>query len=207
MADESEDFSTLNDMVTEAQQYGAQASFGKPSLDADSLSNIITSLASSLTTSKTKTEMTELNTGKAKLVRMDIEREKLNTPDYVGDWKFYESNNREIRHVNKFWIWSDRQTNGFVDVVDTRCYVCFDENASNECPTCGASFLCTSCYIKNNGFAWHMTRYNNHQSDCQRNLSFIRMKSLVHKDLPSWSIAVKDQIFGEGAERIVRKGK
>lgn len=78
MAEESEDFSTLNDMVTEAQQYGSQATFGKPSLDADSLSNIITSLASSLTTSRT--EMTELRTGKAKLLRTDIEREKLNTP-------------------------------------------------------------------------------------------------------------------------------
>ena len=54
-------FTTLNEMVTEAQSYGAVASFGKPSLDADSLSNIVSSLASSLTTSKT--EMSELKTG------------------------------------------------------------------------------------------------------------------------------------------------
>ena len=83
MAEASEDFSTLNEMVTEAQSYGAVASFGKPSLDADSLSNIVTSLASSLTTSKT--EMSELKTGKMKEVRMDVTREKRNTPDYEGD--------------------------------------------------------------------------------------------------------------------------
>mmetsp|Transcript_16186 Transcript_16186/g.18444 ORF Transcript_16186/g.18444 Transcript_16186/m.18444 type:complete len:202 (+) Transcript_16186:447-1052(+) len=63
MADEGEDFSTLHSMVDEATSYGAVASFGKPSLDADSLSNIITGLASSLTTSKT--EMTNMATGKS----------------------------------------------------------------------------------------------------------------------------------------------
>ena len=87
MAELSEDFSVLNDMVTEAQQYGAQASFGKPSLDADSLSNIITTLASSLTASKT--EMTNMKTGAAKMLRMDVEREKVNTPDHIGSWKEY----------------------------------------------------------------------------------------------------------------------
>lgn len=72
MAEEGEDFSTLHQMVDEAKAYGAIASFGKPSLDADALSNIITSLASSLTTSKT--EMTELATGRSKTVRMDVRR-------------------------------------------------------------------------------------------------------------------------------------
>ena len=33
------------------------------------------------------------------------------------------------------------------------------------------------------------------------------MGTLIRKEIPSWSIAVKEQIFEEGAERIVRKGK
>lgn len=51
---------------------------------------MITSLASSLTTSKT--EMTKLVTGKSKTVRMDVRREKIGTPDndFVTDeWHIY----------------------------------------------------------------------------------------------------------------------
>ena len=110
MAELSEDFSVLNDMVTEAQQYGAQASFGKPSLDADSLSNIITTLASSLTASKT--EMTNMKTGAAKMLRMDVEREKVNTPDHIGSWKEYKSDGGdENSYVKRVWSWSWREGN------------------------------------------------------------------------------------------------
>jgi hypothetical protein len=102
MAEEGEDFSTLLSMVDEAKAYGAVATFGKPSLDADSLSNIVTSLASSLTTSKT--EMTELATGKSKTVRMDVRREKMGTPDdtFVTDeWYIYRNES-----ALAFWDWS-----------------------------------------------------------------------------------------------------
>ena len=205
MAEQGEDFSTLNDMVTEAQQYGAQASFGKPSLDADSLSNIITSLASSLTTSKT--EMTELNTGKAKLLRMDIKREKLNTPDSIGNWTQYTNNyDGNTNYVNRIWSWNTRHRNGFVEVIDTRCGNCFEENAKNECPSCRSYSLCTYCFCFNDpGFRVHQSRYNNHRSECSVLLSNKRSGHIVSKELPSFSIAVKEQYFGEGAERLVRK--
>ncbi|KAL7548558.1 hypothetical protein ACHAWF_012911 [Thalassiosira exigua] len=204
MAEESEDFSTLNDMVTEAKQYGAQASFGKPSLDADSLSNIITSLASSLTTSKT--EMTELMTGKAKTVRMDIQREKLNTPDHVGTWKYYMSADEE-NCVNRFWTWDYRSGgSGFLKILDTRCAYCFVQNGLlMECPTCKGFYMCRTCHMDQGGFADHRTRHGNRHSQCSAKLAKIRMGKIVRKDLPSWSLAVKEQTFGEGAERIVRK--
>lgn len=102
MADMNEDFSVLNDMVTEAKSYGAQASFGKPSLDTESLSNIISSLATSLTTSKT--EMTEMRTGVTKMIRMDVTREKPNTPDNVGKWREY-SNQSNDYFVQRIWGW------------------------------------------------------------------------------------------------------
>ena len=206
MAEESENFSTLNDMVTEAKKNGAQAFFGKPSLDADSLSNIITNLASSLTTSRS--EMTELRTGKAKLLRMDIEREKLNTPDHIGGWKEYT--NCGSLYVRRYWSWSYRQVDGFVPIVDTRCAYCYDEDAEIECPGCNAYFVCGGCsrllYGQDIEFKAHRSRYDNPQSECEQNLAKIRMGSLRHKELPSFSIAVKDRFFGEGAERIVRKG-
>jgi hypothetical protein len=73
MADDTEDFSTLRAMVAEADSFGALASFNKPSLSTDSLSNIITSLVTSLASSKT--EMTDLKTGKSRSVRADVLRE------------------------------------------------------------------------------------------------------------------------------------
>lgn len=205
MAELSEDFSVLNDMITEAQQYGAQATFGKPSLDADSLSNIITTLASSLTASKT--EMTNMKTGAAKMLRMDVEREKVNTPDHIGSWKEFKSDGGdENSYVRRVWSWSWRKGNRFVKIVDTRCAYCYTEDTNRiECPTCKAHFICGGCYGQDIGLKDHKARYNNRQSHCQNNLSQIRMGHLRRKELPSFSIAVKDQHFNEGAERIVFK--
>ena len=67
MADSNEDFSVLSDMVDEAKSYGSIATFGKPSLDSESLSSLVSSLASSVTS--TKTEMTEAESGKSKPVQ------------------------------------------------------------------------------------------------------------------------------------------
>lgn len=201
MADATENFSTLNDMITEAQQYGAQASFGKPSLDADSLSNIITSLASSLTTSKT--EMTELATGKAKLLRMDMQREKLNTPDHVGSWKVYDDYFGS-NFVHRFWSWNYKM-NDFMEVVDTRCAACSVEKALHVCPDCNAHHLCTKCILGKGDFTRHQMRENYQQSECDGLQARQRQGDLVKKELPSFSIAVKGQIFSEGAERAVRK--
>lgn len=43
MADSNEDFSVLSDMVDEAKSYGSIATFGKPSLDSESLSSLVSS--------------------------------------------------------------------------------------------------------------------------------------------------------------------
>ena len=51
---EVEAFQTLNDMVTEADAYGAKSSFNLPSLDTESLSNIISSMSSSFASTKTE---------------------------------------------------------------------------------------------------------------------------------------------------------
>ena len=42
-------------------------------------------------------------------------------------------------------------------------------------------------------------------SHCDRNLARCRSGELARKDLPSFDIAIKQNIFGEGAERVVRK--
>ena len=55
-----------------------------------------------------------------------------------------------------------------------------------------------------------MGAFSRHQmGECSILLRKVEMGSLLPKDeeqLPSFCIAVKDQAFGEGAERIVRKG-
>lgn len=212
MAEESADFSTLEEMVEEAKQYGSVASFGKPSLDADSLSHIVSGLASSLTTSRT--EMTELRTGELRQVRMDIVREKLHTLDSEGTWKNYAVDD-ESRYVMRFWgwTWNERRSGGFAEIVTRRCAYCFSEDRLTCCPDCNAAnFVCKSCFRGRNRFDYHNHKasYGGSISECDKLLKRVAMGSLVHKneeDLPSFCIAVKDQAFGEGAERIVRKGK
>jgi len=205
MAEGGEDFSTLSDMVTEAQSYGAVASFGKPSLDADSLSNIITTLATSLTTSVT--EMTNLVTGKARQVRMDITRERIGTPDdhhLTSDWIAYNSN---TNYVDTLWSWNYK-INQFVNLMDSRCGSCWTETNVFEttkdtikgylCHNCRAKSFCSRCLSSGE------TSF--HRKECSDFLRARRLGTLIRPtDYFSWSMAVKKTIFGEGAERIVRK--
>ena len=211
MAEASEDFSTLNDMVTEAQSYGAVASFGKPSLDADSLSNIVTTLASSLTTSRT--ELSELKTGTMKEVRMDVTREKRNTPDYEGDWTFHESNDPKFK-VNKIMTWSHRSKSesGFVDVVDPRCAGChkhvgYQMSATRGivCSKCNAFCICYTCHKKGIMDTHTKKQAGKKAAQCDQFLIKTRSGELIRKELPSFDIAIKQNIFAEGAERVVRK--
>lgn len=71
-ADPSEEFSTLQAMTEACADYGCQATFHKPSLNAESLQSILSNLSSTLTT--TKTELTELAGSKQRTVR-DVKRE------------------------------------------------------------------------------------------------------------------------------------
>ncbi len=205
MAEKSTDFSTLENMVEEAKQYGSIATFGKPSLDADSLSHIVSGLASSLTTSRT--EMTELRTGKSRKVRMDIVREKLHAPDWEGTWKNYAIDD-ESRYVHRFWAWSfNRRRGDFVEIVSRRCMLCYSEDRLYSCADCSAAHICARC-LSRGGDAFASAGHRG--VECESLLRRFDMGNLQHKDagqLPSFCIAVKDQVFGEGAERIVRKGE
>ena len=251
MAEEGEDFSTLHQMVNEAKAYGAVASFGKPSLDADALSNIITSLASSLTTSKT--EMTELATGKGETVRMDVRRflssplppallpsspllspsltqppqisfwdrltmvcllpllllpplrEKVGTPDdafLTDEWYIYRHES-----VGSFWDWS-YEKDDFVEIVETRCMGCWAFVAPARriytCPACKVATYCSQeC----------MSRSKQPEDHggvlvCSKFRSKLQSGMMATKDersLPSWSVAMRKTVFGEGAERMVHK--
>ena len=131
---EDEDFSTLNSMVDEATSYSAVASFGKTSLDVDSLSNIITGLASSLTLSKS--EGTSMETRKPRNIRMDIIRERKNTPDdenVTSDWNCYDS--KSTTYVNRIWTWSNH-FDDFAQVVDSRCTNCWKNTDGNDVRLC-----------------------------------------------------------------------
>jgi len=199
MAEEGEDFSTLNNMVQEATAYGAVAHFGKPSLDADSLSNIITGLASSLTASKT--EMTNLATGETRKIRMDITRERKDTPDdfiLTSDWTSYKYPSSNF--VNRIWSWSYSQDD-FVRVADIRCGICWknvDEARRFACSHCKAYNICYGCLTGK-------LMKKHRETQCKNFIGQIQSHKLTVKEVPSFNIAMKTQIFGEGAERIVRK--
>ena len=209
MADMDRDFSALNNMVTEAQSYGAPATFGKPSLGVDSISHIISSLATSLTT--TKTEMTSINTGSAKEVRTDVTREKHGTPDNVGTWTNYQNSDRNC-FVRRIWSWRHRGGLDFVQLVDPRCFNCYKHvgyqsniNSGVVCHICEGFALCHSCNSGPQILQDHYKQVGHRQSKCDELVAKKRMGKMLRRELPSHSIAVKNEIFGEGAERIVRK--
>ena len=151
--------------------------------------------------------MTELRTGELRKVRMDIVREKLHAPDSVGTWKNYATDD-ESRYVERFWAWTHtkRRTGDFVEIVSRRCMFCYSEDRLYHCPDCNAAFVCASCYFRSGGDA-----FSRHEmGECGTLSRQIAQGYLLHKDeeqLASFCIAVKDQAFGEGAERIVRKGE
>ena len=161
MANQStEDFSVLEQMTKEALEYGAVASFNKPSMDSDSLSQIISSrVASSLTS--TKTELTNLTSGKSLIVRSDLIRERKDAPDDLDptrDWKLFNSSQQYTVDV---WTWNKKKrhvggNNDFVRLIDPRCSACYSvvvmnlEGAANQqrgtiCAGCKACFFCWDC--------------------------------------------------------------
>eukprot|EP00804_Cyclotella_cryptica_P026263 CCRYP_019835-RA/>CCRYP_019835-RA protein AED:0.28 eAED:0.10 QI:0/0/0/1/1/1/3/0/562 len=212
MADAKEDFSVLNDMVTEAKSYGLQALFGRPSLDSESLSYLITSLALSVTS--TRSEMTDAKSGICKQVR-DVTREKTNTPDDKGAWYMFER--KESFRVVSVSTWQYK-TNDFIELVDPRCAICYAHVGYQVnltkiivCGICNAFCVCYSCQKDNNEdtdclMQSHCAkRAGRKPSQCSTYLSKVRSGDLIMKQLPSFFIAFKEKISGKGAERIVRK--
>ena len=203
--DENENFSTLLDMVNEANAYGAIGSFNKPSMHTDSLSNIITSMVTTLTGSKT--EMTDVKTGKSKTVRNDIRRERKGTPDDVcltDEWIAYR--NRDDQHfVRRVWSWS-YETNDFLYLRDPRCIYCFQTVVPHsshapgiKCPHCRACNVCQQCYASGQ-FVKHFKK-----KECYDWLRDVQTGRLVKKKITSFAVAMKKPIFDEGAERMVHK--
>lgn len=202
---QDENFSVLNDMVTEAQNYGSVASFHKPLLDARSLSKIMTSFGTSMTLSKT--ELT--NSGGISKAVKDVQPERKDAPDddcVTEEWKVYSSHGDD-KYVRRIWSWSYIK-NQFVYLKDPRCIVCYNECVATfsiscgrkmgmQCPNCQACVICMDCMEINSSHVQSAT--------CYRFLKDLRIGQMIDRPLPSFSVAMKVPIFEEGAERIVHK--
>jgi hypothetical protein len=209
MADDTEDFSTLRAMVAEADSFGALASFNKPSLSTDSLSNIITSLVTSLASSKT--EMTDLKTGKSRSVRADVLRERKGVPDdleLTDEWRAFRGNSNS-NYVFRIWSWS-YEKDDFVQLIDPRCIECSRLVCNGIhlapsplvgllCPKCKACCVCWRCAVNDS----HLQ--DKRPGECKRFLRDRRSGKLIKQPVTSFSMAIKKLVFGEGAERIVYK--
>jgi hypothetical protein len=193
MADQDEDFSTLQAMVRKAKSLGAIASFRKPSLDVDSLSDIVTSVASTLTSART--EIRELGGKQARTVRVDVTREEHGAPDdefLTSDWQTYE--------VLGFWSWCNKRNN-FAKVFDWKCECCrADCRLSRDdmiCPDCQAVCYCSE--------VCRQAISSDHKAKCEALASDLHKGMIVHKEIHSFKVAIRQTIFGEGAERMVHK--
>ena len=90
-----------------------------------------------------KTNTTDVGTGKSKTVRMDVSREKIGAPDdsYANDeWWTYAN-----EEVAGFWEWSTA-LNSFVRILDMRCYGCWKgvTKDSVRCKTCQVVTYCSA---------------------------------------------------------------
>ena len=126
MAGGDEDFRTLERMANEAKMYGAQASFQRPSLNANSLSQVVSSSLSSSLSSRLELTSTKSGTTVSRSVRTDVQRERQNAPDDIqvnNDWRVFQANG-DGAHVGNVWTWSAR-ANDFAMIIDPRCMACF----------------------------------------------------------------------------------
>ena len=218
-------FSLLQELVLQARAYGCVADFHQQPqlLGLESLSHAITTFASSV--SQSQTELTSVRAeGNNKHVRVkSVVAERRDAPDDVSltdQWKVY-SNASTSRYVQRVWAWS-HQRNDFCYLQDPRCVGCFRECTTSFsvscqrqigrlCPHCQTCVVCTDCEDK------RRNRNNDDDNDddkggihtaaqCFRFLQDCKSGKLIKSNpLPSWSVALKTPIWGEGAERIVRK--
>jgi len=207
MADnKKEDFSVLEGMVNEAKEFDISATLYKPSLSTDALSSIVSTLTSSLTVSRT--ELTELDTGRARLVRPNISRERRNAQNddvpTSEDWRVFMASSNHM-YPERVYMWNSRQ-NDFATLLDPRCIGCYDmvgvdygdgqytadKKKGKLCAGCKAVFICHQCS-------------ENEDHDCEA-ASHDRRNGLISlKSLPSFNFAYKKHAFGEGAERLAFK--
>ncbi len=97
------------------------------------------------------------------------------------------------------------------EIFDPRCALCRKEvgEVSNlkgiVCDRCKSYCVCHSCNTLYKSMHRHQSRLDSQRTTCDYLLNKRRVGKLNRKTLPSFSIAVKENVFGEGAERIVRK--
>ena len=198
---DDETFDTLNSMVTEADAFGARSSFHVPSLDTMSLSTIVNSMSSLL--SSTKTEMTDLATGETRAVRRDVRSERKGTVDDLSptdDWRLYGATVISPLYVRRVSSWSVPKDD-FVHLRDPRCVFCWkasiDPPLNEWCKNCNVATICHKCA--------HKSGIHIESDECHRLLKDHRLGKIATLAVSSFSVGIKIPIFGEGAERVVRK--
>jgi hypothetical protein len=235
MAEPSEDFAILQAMVEEARDFGVQAVFQRPTLHLSELSVAISSLASSLCT--TKTSMIDRRTGQRQMVRTDIVHERKSSvkQDWIRpnhEWKVF-SNRDVMNYVLRFSIW-DTQKDEFVckctvvkagihaefcsliflplttiGLMDSRCVFCYQTMSAGYdeaiqtigkcmvpgdlCHNCRACYICSRCCRPHDPV------------DCATYLQHKKNRKMVVRKVPSFSVAMKNAVFGQGEERIVHQ--
>eukprot|EP00977_Amphora_coffeiformis_P008381 scaffold1893_cov220-Amphora_coffeaeformis.AAC.26 len=216
MADKrKEEFSIMKEMTSEAKDFGCPSDFNAPDLSTSSLSSIVNSSSSSMTS--TRTELTDLRTGKLRIVRTDVLREKQGTPDdlHANDqWNVFMASS-DTRYTQEIFVWNNRMED-FATLVDPRCYTCYkvvlgpqmDGNIGAAegllCPRCKACYVCFDCLNQTRNWSgahdWLKVEHG-----CSEAARLRRNGLVVHKSLPSFNVAYKKTAFGEGAERLAFK--
>jgi hypothetical protein len=208
-----EDFSILKEMATEAKAFGCTSEFRAPDLSTTSLSSIVSSLNSSMTS--TKTELTDLKTGRLRTVRTDVLREKQGTPDDIEvnqQWNVFLSTS-ETKYPKDVYVWNSRKSD-FATLVNPRCFSCYsfvgkceaDQSTSSTglmCPRCKACYACFACLGAPTWFGG--CKWSRLQHGCEHTAHLRRNGLIVEKSLPSFNVAYKKTAFGEGAERLAFK--
>jgi len=216
LADKKEDFSVLKSMAATGKKHGAILShFEQPSLHTHALSDMLSHLSSNLTS----TLSSLVQSGPRRTIRTDFVRElRLLGPVNDGkrpnpqDWKIYGVSSQDRKDVMLMWTWSP-QHNDMIYLKDSRCIFCHRtvktqkeapiQTCGNQCAVpgrlcskCNVCMLCDKCYRSN---------FHRETDECMTYLENRRRGELTEKRVPSFSVALRKQVFGTGAERIVRR--
>ena len=188
---DDDEFVTLGAMVHEAKAYGSIAELQRPSLRTAEWRRSVASLVSSLSDSKTS-----LSEHGRKQVRTDVKRERLSLEpihehELSEDWWIYSAD-RMIR----LWTWCVEKDQIFY-IRDNRCVFCYRATSFRDelCPECEACCICRDCPMKS----------HRGTEDCRTFANGKNSGFLSTRKVPSFSVAMKKKIFGEGAERVVSK--
>lgn len=217
MAGDEEKFDTLEQMAEEAKLFGSQAKFERPELNSTSLSQIMSSSAAS--SLATKTEMSSFKTGTSRLVRTDVQRERSNAPDdekLNENWRVFRTSG-EDQYVQNVWVWNTKNRD-FSRLIDPRCSICYKEVASATyevtkdkgelCQGCKACFFCVRCAAVGSYQAHRRSTLCESNARERRSGFLIGVSALRHDTIAAslnYSVALKKQAFGEGAERLAFK--